>query len=326
MMEVMWQLQNDIPSLLQLICVGILICFCFIVDNKPDYYYNGNLEEICTPMKWQVLQQLLIESDYDVDLTDQIVSGFHYGFDLGYEGLVNRTCSSNNLPFHVDDGVILWNKLIKEVRLGCVVGPFAQIPFRHYVQSPIGLVPKDNGRQTRLIFHLSYDFKSGKSVNHFIPKEKCSVHYYDLDHAVKCCLMFMKKYGVNTTLWFSKSDGRSTFRVLPRLRSCWFLLTMKARDPRTGEWKFFIDKCLPFGARISCALFQMVSDALRHLLEFKVSPCLPDARHSINNYLDDFLFIALTLLVCNWLIQQFLDLCSEVGMPIAMEKTEWGLN
>ena len=212
---------------------------------------------------------------------------------------------------------------MKEVKIGCVAGPFAVIPFDHYVQSPIGLVPKDSGRQTRLIFHLSYDFKTGKSVNHFIPRKKCSVHYYDLDHAVKCFLMFMKKYGVNTSLWFGKSDGRSTFRVLPLLKSCWFLLTMKARDPRTGKWQFFIDKCLPFGARISCTLFQMVSDALRHLLEFKVSPCLPDARHSINNYLNDFLFIVRTLLICNWLIQQFLDLCSQVGIPIAMEKTEW---
>ena len=44
----------------------------------------------------------------------------------------------------------------------------------------------------------------------------------------------------------------------------------------------------------------------------------------MTNYLDDFLFVALTLLRCNFLIQQFLNLCEQIGVPIALEKTEWG--
>ena len=43
----------------------------------------------------------------------------------------------------------------------------------------------------------------------------------------------------------------------------------------------------------------------------------------MNNYLDDFLFIARTLLLCNWMIEQFLELCQTIGMPINMSKTEW---
>ena len=43
----------------------------------------------------------------------------------------------------------------------------------------------------------------------------------------------------------------------------------------------------------------------------------------INNYLDDFLFVAATLLLCNFMIQEFLDMCQELGIPIALDKTEW---
>ena len=43
----------------------------------------------------------------------------------------------------------------------------------------------------------------------------------------------------------------------------------------------------------------------------------------IINYLDDFLFIEITIVACNKLTQQFLDLCEEVGVTVALEKTEW---
>ena len=50
-------------------------------------------------------------------------------------------------------------------------------------------MPKDNGKKTRLIFYLSYDFdEEMRSVNHFTPKEKCTVKYQDLDYAVQTCL------------------------------------------------------------------------------------------------------------------------------------------
>ena len=76
---------------------------------------------------------------------------------------------------------------MKEVQARRYAGPFANPPFDdHFIQSPIGMVPKDGGKQTRLIFHLSFDFDDDmKSVNHFTPKEICSVKYNDLDKAVQ---------------------------------------------------------------------------------------------------------------------------------------------
>ena len=45
---------------------------------------------------------------------------------------------------------------MKEVRLKHFVGPFEEVPYDNFIQSPIGLVPKSEPGETRLIFHLSH--------------------------------------------------------------------------------------------------------------------------------------------------------------------------
>ena len=127
------------------------------------------------------------------------------------------------------------------------------------------------------------------------------------------------KFNKTSPIFAGKSDIKSAFRILGLSRSSWNWLVMKARDPRTNEWKYFIDKCLPFGASISCALFQRFSDSLCFLIEHKLQ-----VSKRITNYLDDFLFIARMLVRCNFMLQQFLQLCADLGIPVAMEKTEWG--
>ena len=76
---------------------------------------------------------------------------------------------------------------MKEVQLGRYAGPYESPPFEYFVQSPIGLVPKDKGRKTRLIFHLSYP-RDGESVNSGIPKHLSSVKYPDFEQAIKMCM------------------------------------------------------------------------------------------------------------------------------------------
>ena len=95
------------------------------------------------------------------------------------------------------------------------------------------------------------------------------VKYRDLNHAVKCCLDVLNQQepGKNgkKTMRFSKSDLTSAFRILLMKIShpCW--LVLMAEDLLTGKKQFFVDKCLPFGASISCAQFQKFSDALQFI-------------------------------------------------------------
>lgn len=110
---------------------------------------------------------------------------------------------------------------------------------------------------------------------------------------------------------------KSTFRNLPIRPVDRKWLVMKVMNPQDGKTYYFVDKCLPFGASISCSHFQRVSDSIQHIFKFR-------SKSDANNYLDDFLFVALLKAICDGHIQTFIELCQEINFPIAMEKTEWG--
>ena len=141
-----------------------------------------------------------------------------------------------------------------------------------------------------------------------------------MDDVIRACLETQRELDDETgPIFLSKADAKSAFRILPLHSSSWLWLIMCAEHPMTGTKFYFMDKCLPFGASISCALFQRFSNALCYVIHFRTNS--PPKR--IMNYLDDFLFMAITLLKCNMLMQKFLDMCEEFGVPIAHEKLEW---
>ena len=286
-----------------------------------QHYSSFNLENVITPVRVDVFEKLLRDSAYPDDEIDFLTQGFRNGFDIGYQGPENRKSLSDNIPFSVGNRVILWNKLMKEVKENRVTGPFDSIPFDSFIQSPIGLVPKASGDQTRLIFHLSFDFsekEEDKFLNHFTLAETCSVHYHDLYHAVEVCLRVFKQsqtqQKTHPHLFLAKSDLRSAFRILPLCHRSWPYLVMKAVNPSMGVTQFFVDKCLPFGASISCSHFQHFSNTLRHILEHVT------ARQQFTNYLDDFLFVADSAELCNCLVRAFLNLCQQIVFPVSDEK------
>ena len=259
------------------------------------------------------LKKLLIETNYNPEESRFLVDGFRNGFDLGYRGKEDIQQLSNNLKFTIGDKIELWNKVMKEVEAKRYAGPFESIPFDHYIQSPIGLVPKDGGRKTRLIFHLSYPRKGKNitSINANTPEEMKKVKYKEFDDAVKLCL----KFGRNCAV--AKSDMSAAFRHFAIHKKFWPYLIMKAFDPETNKTYYFIDKCMPFGAAISCSHFQRFSDAISHIVRTKTN------RDNIN-YLDDFFFVDLFKHLCNKQVQVFLDICNAIRFPVSMEKTFWG--
>ena len=244
--------------------------------------------------------------------TKFIINGFKNGFELGYDGPTEVQQKSPNLKFTIGDETELWNKVMKEVKEKRYAGLYEEIPFKNFIQSPIGLVPKDGGKKTRLIFHLSYprNVQPPKSVNANTPKEKSRVKYVDFNEAIELCL----KAGRNCKI--AKSDMSNAFRNLPIRKEDWKYLIMKAKSPIDEKYYYFIDKCLPFGASISCAVFQTFSNSVAHLVKTR------SLRKAIN-YLDDFFFAAFQKLLCNRQIQHFIDICAEIRFPISQEKTFW---
>ena len=79
---------------------------------------------------------------------------------------------------------------------------------------------------------------------------------------------------------------------------------------------YFVDKCLPFGAAISCSHFQRFSDAVAHIISTRTG-------RKLVNYLDNYLFIALLKLLCNTQVREFLWVCEHIQFPVSLEKTFW---
>ena len=279
------------------------------------YFKNHDLTNIVTPVNVKNLHQLLIESNYDAEETEFLVSGFTKGFSLGYQGNKKVRMTAPNLKLSVGTPTELWNKVMTEVQKGRYAGPFNEIPFDHFIQSPIGLVPKDGGRKTRLIFHLSYPRNSKRnvpetSVNGNTPKRLTSVKYNDFDLAIKLCSKFGKRCKLG------KSDMSSAFRHFGIRKEDWKYLVMKAKSPLDNKFYYFVDKCMPFGAAISCSHFQRFSNAVSHIVKHIT-------KDDNVNYLDDFLFVAMFAKFCNLNIQTFLDVCTSINFPVALDKTFW---
>ena len=288
-------------------------------------YENHDLTSIVTPVNPIELERLLTETQYDPKKSKILVEGFTNGFPIGYEGpRDNIQRYSPNLKFEIGDNIDLWNKVMKEVKMKRYAGPYDEVPFDNFIQSPIGLVPKDHGKDSRLIFHLSYP-RDGDSINSCTPKDLCKVKYPDFNEAVDLCMNEMHLFEDETnnsvcdgkpTIYTAKSDLKSAFRVLPLLIIDICLLIMMAVNPLTGKKSFFVDKCLPFGASISCAHFQSFSDGLAHIQKVK------SGKKTVN-YLDDFFFATYLRSLCNRQVEIFLDLCNTIGFPVSLEKTVW---
>ena len=272
-----------------------------------------------------ILERLLKKAGYDPNETERLVAGFKRGFDIGYRGPLERKNTAPNLPFRVGSPTELYNKVMKEVKEGRFAGPFEQLPFEHFVQSPLGLVSK-SGNRTRLIFHLSYDFggqEQDKSINFHMPRDLCTVKYKDLDHAIRNCLWLLNDFSTET-VFFGKMDCSNVFHLVPVLVKQRFLLCMLAVHPKTHKKLYFINKCLAFGSSRSCAIFQAFSDALAFLAQWKIAKAQIVQNPALTNYLDDFLFLALTLWQCNKMMQVFLRICAQIACPLTSKKMEWG--
>ena len=96
--------------------------------------------------------------------------------------------------------------------------PFVQPPFYNLKVSPLGVIPKKQPGEYRVIHHLSFPY--GGSVNYFIPAELCLVHYVSVDDAVK----IIKLIGPQCHL--AKTYVGSAFCIIPVNPADCYLLGM----------------------------------------------------------------------------------------------------
>ena len=125
------------------------------------------------------------------------------------------------------------------------MGPFSEPHFENFRCSPLGIVPKKDPSEFRLIHHLSYP--PGSSVKDFIPEDCSSVHYASINDAISV----VKRKGAGC--FMAKTDVKSAFRIIPISPDDFALLGMK------WENSYYFDRCLPMGCSSSCAIFEVFS-------------------------------------------------------------------
>ena len=131
-----------------------------------------------TPVKVDRLKFFL--HGYDRALTHYLVDGFSFVFRVHFVG-ERLAYESPNLKSALDQPDLVKAKLSKECAAGRIVGPFTTPPFPNFRTSPLGIVPKTDPSEYRLIHHLSY--LDGASVNDFIPDIYSTVKYASVGDA-----------------------------------------------------------------------------------------------------------------------------------------------
>ena len=251
-----------------------------------------------TPIEVERLECLL--SGYNHSTAELLVSGFKFGFPLHYSG-ASLSCDAKNLLSTSQNPDAVEIKIRKELEAGRLAGPFPIPPLSPFCISPLGVVPKKNPGEFRLIHHLSYP--KGCSVNDGISSEYTSVSYATISDAIQQ----IKLAGAGCFL--SKTDIKNAFRITPIRPQDYHLLGMK------WQGMYYYDRCMPMGCSSSCKTFETFSSALEWIAQNKLH-----IRH-ILHLLDDFLIIAPSYQLCQAQLSLFVDLCSYLGVPIAPEKT-----
>ena len=154
---------------------------------------------------------------YNAQFTQERLVGFVHGFRLHFQG-THHAPFSLNLQSALQKPEIVDRKLYKEICGGQLRGPFAQPLFYNLKVSPLGVIPKKQPGEYRMIHHLSFPY--GGSVNYFIPAELCSVHYVSVDDAVK----IIKLIGPQCHL--AKTDVGSAFCIILVNPADYYLLGM----------------------------------------------------------------------------------------------------
>ena len=287
-----------------------MIASCVHFPDTVLEYENYDLSSIVTPVDVVEFNRLLKQAGYNDQKRLFLFRGFSSGFSLKYYGPRKVQHYTPNLKLRVGSPRELWNKVMTEMKAKCYAGPYREIPFTYFIQSPIGLVPKDKGTKTRLIFHLSYP-KDGDSVNSGIPKKFCKVKYPNFAEAIQVCIDAGKSCSV------AKSDMAMAFRHVPLSSAFWQFLILKCHHPVSGKLYYFVEKCLSFGSSISCAIFQAVSDGIAFIVRFRI------ANRALLNYLDNYFFAQLYKKVCDYQVRMFLDTCKQICFLVLLEKTFW---
>eukprot|EP00741_Cyanophora_paradoxa_P007929 tig00000133_g7669.t1 len=250
-----------------------------------------------------------LEGHPDPSLAARLAHGFAHGFPLQYRG-PSFSAISRPEPSALEHIDVVRQDVEKEIAMGRVAGPFPSPPLAPFVASPVGAIPKKRSTKWRRIHNLSYPKHRGPSVNSGIDPDE--LHYQNTKVSRAIELLIQLGRGAE----MAKADIESAFRLLAVRRKDWWLLgfALPSRSNPT-VLEFFIDLCLPFGARSSPRIFEDLGQALDFALRRRgLDP---------TRYVDDIFLIGQAGTgECRRYIDVLLEVCADLGIPLAPHKLE----
>ena len=226
--------------------------------------------------------QIMLDSQLKPDAWDKYLQGYwdkqlpllvRFGFPLDFNReaqLVNHSDNHSSAKAYPND---INAYLQEEIAHKAILGPYTQPPLPGLHRSPFMSREKPDSPHRRVIIDLS--FQHFTSVNAGISKDI----YLDTPFILKLPTIYNITHQIRTLgkgCHLYKVDISRAFRHVKLDPRGYDLLGL-----RHVNW--YVDTCLHFGYRHGSALFQRLSDAVRHIMRQK--------GYDIMNYIDDILEI-----------------------------------
>ena len=254
-----------------------------------------------TPVKPERLLYHLEKINYDVKITKYLIDGFTFGFSLGHHITIDNIEAVNSKNVIQNEDIVT-KKLQKEMDAGRIKGPFDEPPFSPFHISPLNIREKKTSNKFRLLHNLSHPH-DGRSINANIPDNLKKVKYANIGDAIHKLLQLPKNS------FSAKTDISDAFRLIP---------IHPSDHPKLGiqfKGKYYFDCNLPQGCGSSCQIFETFSTAIHKIFEWYVPgvQCV--------HMLDDYFIMAADYNTCKEHLTTLLEICKDIGVPMAPEKT-----
>ena len=224
-----------------------------------------------------------------------------YGFPLDFDRNQDICSDKINHKSAIEYPEHVATYLREEIENKAMLGPFTDPPIKNVHTSPFMTHDKSSSTNRRVITDLSWPL--GQSVNSGVGSDSYLGTDFVLTYpSVDNITEEVHKLGKGCQIF--KVDISRAFRHVPIDPGDLDLLGL--------YWdNYFLDFSLPFGYKHGSSMFQRISDAVRFIMK--------QEGHSIWNYIDDFLCVALPSKI-NGTFTRLQTLLTELGLSISIKK------
>ena len=239
----------------------------------------------------------LLKNYWDQQLIYLIKHGFPLDFD--HSSPLSDENTNHNSALQYPNDIQAYLK--EETQFKAILGPFTDPPLPNSHHSPFMTREKPGAPHRRVIIDLSYP--KGQSINAGISKDTYLGTPFILTlPTIDTVTSAVKRWGRGCHIY--KLDISRAFRHIKLDPGDYNLLGLR-------HYGHYVDTCLPFGYRHGSAIFQRISDAIRHIMTQR--------NYDVINYIDDVIGVGLPS-VTRKAFPELQSLVRQLGFDVSVKK------